>query len=105
MITLYIIHPTLYLASREMVFGMIDKDTAGPNSVDWDTLLPLWGTTFHSISVMARRETPPHRDSGTCSKWFDFLVSIGHYDVAWLHLSNLRTQFAVTPGTLCAFSG
>lgn len=105
MATFYVLHPRQYIQSREIMFAMMHPDNSSHNTVDWDELLPLWGTTFHAISGISRRSAPPHRDPRTSSVWFDFLVSAGQYGDAWLHLPSLQTQCFVPPGTLSAFSG
>lgn len=104
-VTLYVLHPRLYLTARESIFAMIRRDRLTDEPVDWDDILPMWGTHFHAMSGIFRRECPLHRDGRTGGTLFDILLSFGFYDDAWLHLSNLRTEFSVRPGTLCAFSG
>lgn len=104
-VVLYVLHPRLYLMSREVIFAMVRADGDTDEPMDWDDILPLWGSMFQAMSGIFRRECPRHRDGRTGGTLFDVLVSFGFYDHAWLTLSNLRSEFSVRPGTLCAFSG
>lgn len=105
MATYYVLHPEQYLQSRRMMFSIIHPDNPFRPTGDYSKLLPMWGTTFHALSIVAKRESPAHRDPKTCSHWFDLLISAGRYDQAFLYIPSLRTQFLLLPGTLSAFSG
>lgn len=105
MATYYVVHPEQYIQSRKIMFGMIQPFNSWQPRGDFSVLIPMWGTTFHALSVVSRREAPPHRDPQTASQWFDFLISAGYYEEAFLYIPSLRTQVFLFPGTLCAFSG
>lgn len=78
------------------MFAMMDPNNTFDPSVNWEDLLPIWGTTFHAIPGVARRKALPHRDPGTSTQWFDLLVSGGEYGDVWLSLPSL-VWFSLSP--------
>jgi len=67
--------------------------------------LQCWSSIFSAISVIANRESPIHRDAGTRSEWYDFLVSIGGDPDTRMVWPSLGVQLAYTSGTGVLFSG
>lgn len=68
-------------------------------------ILKIWNSVFSGISIIANRETPPHRDTGTLDRWFDILATIGgDYDTV-LKLDSISVELAYRSGTVVLFSG
>jgi hypothetical protein len=103
--TLYVMHPDLYKAGREVMvkFGQeLDLTT------DWDgleELLPVWGSVFNAVSVISNRETPLHRDNYSRPQWYDLLATVGDYSEAEMLLPTIGLRLKYKRGTMVALSG
>jgi hypothetical protein len=64
-----------------------------------------WPTIYPAMDVIANRVTPPHRDRGGATSFYDHLVSFGQDHDAVLLLDDFHAEFAYKPGTSVLFSG
>ena len=66
--------------------------------------LETWPFVFHSLHVLANRETPFHRDVSSHPTWYDILLTLGSYERAQLVTRNLGMQVSYKPGTAVLLS-
>ncbi|KAH7904967.1 hypothetical protein BJ138DRAFT_984935, partial [Hygrophoropsis aurantiaca] len=60
--TLYVMHPNLYKAGREVMVKFGQELDLTTDLDGLEELLPVWGSVFNAVSVISNRETPLHRD-------------------------------------------
>jgi hypothetical protein len=65
----------------------------------------LWPSFFSGIEVISNRITPPHRDAQAAFPVYDFLVSAGTHEQAWLELPDLKANLSYKPCTVVAICG
>ena len=93
-----IIHPDMYNMGKESMARLLD-------SKDFQTIAPLWNSIFNGVSVICNRETPFHRDSQSCSQWYDLLVTVGPYKGAMLELPGIGIKLSYESGTVVGIAG
>jgi hypothetical protein len=91
-------HPSLYDAGHATFAAMQDL----PEIAE---CLQTWSSVFSGVSIIANRETPAHRDTGTLAKWFDILATIGGDTDTKLNLLSIGAEMAYRSGTVILFSG
>ncbi len=100
----YLIAPRQYKAGKEALEALLDEDR---------NLLPphhrqiaqTWHSIFTGISVIANRETPPHRDRGSSFHDYDLLCSAGTHERARLLIRDFNHSFSYQPGVVVALCG
>jgi hypothetical protein len=60
---------------------------------------------FSGIEVISNRKTPNHRDSQSAAPVYDFLVSAGTHEHAWLDLPDCKARLLYNPCTVVALCG
>jgi hypothetical protein len=83
----------------------IHKLKQGEAIYTWNDNILLWNSFFSGIQVIANRITPPHRDKQSADPDYDFLVSAGTHDEAWLELEDVNAKLSYKPGTVVAICG
>lgn len=83
----------------------INKLKQGEHLTKWFDNVKLWPSFFSGIEVISNRITPPHRDKSAPSSAYDFLISAGRHETAFLTVHDVGADFAYAPGTLVALSG
>jgi hypothetical protein len=91
-------HPALYDAGREAFAAMQELPEIGE-------CLRTWSSVFSGVSIIANREAPAHRDTGTLARWFDVLATIGGDADTKLNLLSIGAEMAYRSGTVALFSG
>jgi hypothetical protein len=83
----------------------IDKLKSGEHLSKWDDIVKQWPCVFSGIEVISNRVTPLHRDPKAAPTMYDFLVSAGNHQEAWLDLPDVNAKLAYNPGTVVAVCG
>jgi hypothetical protein len=65
----------------------------------------LWPSFFSGLEVISNRVTPPHRDKYGGPPDYDFLVSAGTHEGAWLDLPDVKARLSYKPCTVVAICG
>ena len=65
----------------------------------------LWPSFFSGIEVISNRTTLPHRDPHAASTHYDFLISAGRHEEAWLELLDIKVKLSYQPCTVVAICG
>lgn len=65
----------------------------------------LWPSVFTGITIIANRETPPHRDAQGWPAWFDLLASVGQDEYASLNILDLGAKVSYRPGDVNLICG
>jgi hypothetical protein len=65
----------------------------------------LWPSFFSGIEVISNRITPLHRDAQAAPPVYDFLVSAGTHEEAWLDLPDVNARAIYRPCTVVAVCG
>ena len=94
---LRVIHPELYRAGREALLRAAHEPLVR-------NAMEFWPSIFHSVHLIANRESTFHRDISGSPTWMELLVTLGTYDRATLVARNLGIQFAYSPGSIIALS-
>jgi hypothetical protein len=102
---LKIIHPDLYIAGRECLLKLLEGPDCVEDPDNVKEIALLWSSVFNAMSVISNRSSPPHRDPKTRSEWYDILLTVGPYSVAWLDLPATGLRLLYKSGTFVAFSG
>lgn len=69
------------------------------------TILKSWTSPFTALSVIINRETPYHRDNGSCHAWMDILLTVGDYQDGRIEFPGLGFRLKYDSGTLVALTG
>ncbi|KAI6108435.1 hypothetical protein EDD16DRAFT_1523021 [Pisolithus croceorrhizus] len=85
--TLVVIHPPMYASGREVLIRL-GADAQQWGDTEMSSILPIWNLVYNSISIMANRATPYHRDVNGQQQWLDMLI-----------------MFRYNPGTIIAMPG
>ncbi|KAI6155879.1 hypothetical protein BKA82DRAFT_4011289 [Pisolithus tinctorius] len=73
---LHVIHPRMYADGREALI-CLGKQAEQQADSDMSSILPIWSSTYSSMSVMVNRATCYHRDINGRDPWYDMLVTVG----------------------------
>ena len=98
--SLAIIHPTLCKASKCAVRKM-----KGDSSYKDSPGVQAWPSFFSSLSVIANRLTPSHRDANGSFGTTDFLLSAGTHSNVTFRADDIRATFDYSPGSMVAICG
>ena len=102
---LYIAHPALYQAGREVLRTIQDNPDLVKERTGVLEVLKFWTSPFSGYSVISNRFTPFHRDNYSRAQWYDFLATVGPYQGARLVFVNVGIEFQYNSGTLVALCG
>ncbi|KIO03580.1 hypothetical protein M404DRAFT_107466, partial [Pisolithus tinctorius Marx 270] len=103
-VILHVIHPQMYVDGREALI-CLGKQAEQRADLDMSSILPIWSSTYSSMSVMVNRATCYHRDINGWDPWYDMLVTVGDYPPLDFVIPMLNLQLRYNPGTIIAFSG
>ncbi|KAI5987975.1 hypothetical protein F5J12DRAFT_698526, partial [Pisolithus orientalis] len=73
---LHVIHPQMYADGREVLIHL-GKQVEQQVDSDMSSILPIWSSTYSSMSVMVNWATCYHRDINGWDPWYDMLVTVG----------------------------
>lgn len=96
---LAIIHPNQYDMAR------LVKDHLLKTSTKCAPALKQWSSVYTAVTMIANRQSPAHRDTGSRTEWYDMLTSVGKFEEAPLSLGPIGILISNPPGTVSAFSG
>ncbi|TFK59267.1 hypothetical protein BDN72DRAFT_780976, partial [Pluteus cervinus] len=95
---LRIVHPEQYHLG-DMALDRILGRTERITDIDLvHTLIKEWGIPFTCLSVIVNRSTPPHRDQGGRTSWFDTCATFGNYTSGWFEMPDFRIRCFYVPG-------
>src|ERR1700733_9931110 len=83
----------------------IKKLKAGEELFKWHENVIDWPCVFSGIEVISNRITPFHRDPKAAPTMYDFLVSAGTHEEAWLDLPDVNARLSYNPGAVVAICG
>jgi hypothetical protein len=95
---LRIAHPGLYKAG-------LDVQRAMQSMPDIAEASQHWNSVFTAIGVVANRQSPLHRDTGTRAAWYDILTTIGGDAESVMDWPSLGLRLQYQSGTTLVFSG
>lgn len=99
-VVLFILHPSLYIYGRDVLFGL----SAYYGSTDDRLFTTIWGSPFTILAAIFNRETPMHTDPGSPHGWLDVIFTLGPYRSTIMKCDSLGVYFDYPPGTVVAMS-
>uniref|UniRef100_A0A8H8CDQ2 2OGFeDO JBP1/TET oxygenase domain-containing protein n=2 Tax=Psilocybe cubensis TaxID=181762 RepID=A0A8H8CDQ2_PSICU len=86
---LSIIHPAQFRAGIEFLERISSQPEIIHKAELLKHILTFWTSPFGVISVISNRDTPFHRDNGSCHPWYDLLMPLGNYENGRIELPGV----------------
>ncbi|KAH9476467.1 hypothetical protein JR316_0010379 [Psilocybe cubensis] len=102
---LSIIHPEQYRAGMKFLQRLAAEPELVHKAEILKQILTIWSSPFGVMTVISNRDTPYHRDNGSCYSWYDFLMPLGKGEHGRLELPGLGLRYKYDPMTLVAITG
>ncbi|KAI5999889.1 hypothetical protein F5J12DRAFT_724288 [Pisolithus orientalis] len=100
---LHVIHPQVYADGREALI-CLGKQVEQWADSDMTSILPIWSSTYSSMSMMVNQASCYHRDINGQDLWYDMLVTVGDYPPLDF-IPTLDLWLCYNPRMIITFSG